>query len=212
MCGGHNGKLVKSGLANWYCDTETVWKNGTLIENDELISIWSKEGILEDILQGNIHLIWTGGEPLLPSNSQSIINFLRLLDKNVYNEIETNGTIYMNDNLFSKIQQINCSPKLKNSGMSEKIRINGDALKRINSHSNSWFKFVVSSEDDIGEIFNGFIIPFNLDKKKIILMPALDKQEDFFEATKMVFELAKKYKLRVVSRMHIAAWGMTTGV
>ncbi len=44
-------------------------------------------------------------------------------DYNVYNEIETNGTVVIENDLFDIIDQINCSPKLANSGMTAKQRI-----------------------------------------------------------------------------------------
>ncbi len=63
-----------------------------------------------------------------------------------YDEIETNGTVYIEQSLFDLIDQINCSPKLSNSGMTEKQRINPDAIKHIMKHSNYQFKFVISTD------------------------------------------------------------------
>jgi 7-carboxy-7-deazaguanine synthase len=215
-CGGVNGKLVKTGKATWWCDTESVWLKGTNRENEWLIQKWIDENILNDIISGDVHLVWTGGEPLIKNNAEGIIQFLEYFNtkykNNLYNEIETNGTKLIPDTLFGMLHQINCSPKLSNSGLNKKSRIKEKVIEQINTHRNSWFKFVVSSEDDVNELIQDFVIPFNLNKSKIILMPALDDQEDFFKDTQLVFELAKKYKVRAVSRMQIAAWGMVTGV
>ncbi len=86
------------------------------------------------------------------------INFFKYWNLNgdyswqVYNEIETNGTVVIEDDLFSYLNQINCSPKLANSGMSVKQRIVPDAIKRIMQHGNYQFKFVISTEEDVQEL------------------------------------------------------------
>ena len=75
----------------------------------------------------------------------------------LYNEIETNGTQWIDPYLFQQLDQINCSVKLANSGMPYKKRFDESALKRIMNHSNYWFKFVVSEEKDMKEIEEDFI-------------------------------------------------------
>ena len=128
-----------------------------------------------------------------------------------YQEIETNGTVYI-DSLFEYINQINCSPKLSNSGLSENRRIVPTAIKRIMEHSNYQFKFVISTEDDIKEIFATFIMPFGIPLKRIVIMPGLDSQTNFHERTQFVLEMAKKYRFRGLTRLHISAWDKTLNV
>lgn len=130
--------------------------------------------------------------------------------KSFFTEVETNGTMLLPDDI--KFTQINCSPKLKNSGMSDKRRIVPEALQKINEHRNSWFKFVVSNEKDLDEIYLNFIFPGYVDHTKVILMPSMTKQSEFFERTKWLFELGKEHNFRVMPRLHIAAWDMVTGV
>ena len=95
----------------------------------------------------SVHIIWTGGEPTIKGHQQSIVNFTnywlaRHLDNTVrpYYEIETNGTVYIDEPLFKMLDQINCSPKLANSGMTKSQRFNEAALKRIMEHKNYQFK------------------------------------------------------------------------
>ena len=129
-----------------------------------------------------------------------------------YSEIETNGTIVIDYPLSIYIDQINCSPKLSNSGMTEKQRINPDAIKRIMEHSNYQFKFVISNEEDIKELFRDFVDAFSIPLSKIVCMPGLDSQTDFHERTQFVLEMAKKYKFRGLTRLHISAWDKTLNV
>jgi hypothetical protein len=130
----------------------------------------------------------------------------------MFNEIETNGTVVIGEDLFNKLDQINCSPKLTNSGMTEKQRIKPEAIKRIMQHHNYTFKFVISNEEDVQEIFRDFIVPFSIPLANVVCMPGLDSQTDFHERTQFVLEMAKKYKFRGLTRLHISAWDKTLNV
>jgi len=213
------GDLHKEGKATWTCDSTSQWLwRGEDKEFQYLIDRWKEQGIYEDIKNGTIHIIWTGGEPTIKGHQEAITNFLFHLhdiegwNKPPYSEIETNGTIVIEDSLFKLLNQINCSPKLSNSGLDAKQRINPDAIKRIMEHSNYTFKFVISTEDDVKEIFRDFIEPFNIPLKNVVCMPGLDNQTDFHERTQFVLEMAKKYKFRGLTRLHIAAWNKTLNV
>lgn len=222
MCGGKDGSLMKDGKATWWCDTEYVWRKGLEKPFQYLVDRWKEEGILDWILCGRVNLIWTGGEPTIPKNQRAITNFLEWLYNNyiseyeasidIYNEIETNGTMYIDDNLFASLNQINCSVKLSNSGMPAKTRIKPEALHRIMEHENYWFKFVISTEECLNEIERDFIKPFNIPPKKILMMPGLDKQENYHERTKFCMEMGKKYGYTGLTRLHVSAWDQTTGV
>ena len=135
---------------------------------------------------------------------------MKIMKKWIF-EIETNGTKYIGE-LFDILSQINCSAKLSNSGMSIKQRIVPAAIKRIMEHSNYQFKFVISNEDDIKEMFETYITPFQIPLKRVVCMPGMDSQEQFHERTRWVLEMAKKYKFIGLTRLHIAAWDKACGV
>ena len=211
------GDLELEGKASWTCDSTSQWAwRGEDKEFQYLIDQWKEQGIYQDILNGTIHLIWTGGEPTMKDHQIAIDNFFQHWISqdviNVYNEIETNGTIYIEDYLFKKLHQINCSPKLTNSGMTEKQRIKPEAIKRIMEHDNYQFKFVISTEEDVLELFRDFVEPFNIPLKNVICMPGLDSQTDFHERTQFCLEMAKKYKFIGLTRLHISAWDKTLNV
>ena len=220
------GDLEKEGKATWTCDSTSQWLwRGKEKSYQYLIDQWKEQGIYDDIRNGNINIIWTGGEPTLPFNQKSIMGFFEhwenvedeYLDWDktlfaVYNEIETNGTRYINNDLFSMLAQINCSPKLSNSGMESNKRIVPKAIKRIMEHENYSFKFVVSNEEDIKEMFETFIEPFSIPLQKVICMPGMDSQDQFHERTQWVLEMAKKYRIRGLTRLHISAWDKTLDV
>ena len=211
------GDLHKEGKATWTCDSIPVWINGHKKPMHYLVDRFTEQEIDDWVHSGRIHLIWTGGEPSMKVNQECIVSFLNFYDKlypfnTVYNEIETNGTQYITDELFEKLDQINCSVKLANSGHSKKERIVPKALDRIMQHENYWFKFVISTEDDLKEIEEDFIKPFDIPPHRVCMMPGLDDQDDFHERTAFVLEMAKNYGYIGLTRLHISAWDKTTGV
>jgi len=232
------GDLHAEGKATWTCDSTSQWLwRGEDKEFQYLIDRWKEQGIYEDIKNGDIHIIWTGGEPTIKGHQQAIVNFTKywiestaskeLIDNaktyfnldlgewkypNSFYEIETNGTVVIDEPLFKMIDQINCSPKLANSGMTEKQRIVPAAIKRIMEHSNYQFKFVISTEEDVQELFRDFVVPFNIPLKNVVCMPGLDDAAEFEERTQFCLEMAKKYRFRGLTRLHIAAWNKTLNV
>ena len=230
------GDLHKEGKATWTCDSTSQWLwRGEDKEFQYLIDRWKEEGVYEDIKNGLVHIIWTGGEPTIKGHQEAIANFHKywlltdpsminlngyrvvrgkspVLSYNFYNEIETNGTNYIENDLFDLLNQINCSPKLANSGMTAKQRIVPQAISRIMEHSNYQFKFVISTEEDVKEIFRDFVEPFNIPLKNVVCMPGLDDAANFEERTRFVMEMAKKYRFRGLTRLHIAAWNKTLNV
>jgi len=212
------GDLELEGKASWTCDSTSQWAwRGEDKEFQYLIDQWKEQDIYQDILNGTIHLIWTGGEPTMKDHQIAIVNFHRYWMEqdyigDTYSEIETNGTVYIEEELFSYLDQINCSPKLTNSGMTEKQRIKPEAIKRIMEHKNYQFKFVISTEDDVLELFRDFVEPFNIPLKNVICMPGLDSQTNFHERTQFCLEMGKKYKFIAMTRLHISAWDKTLNV
>jgi len=220
------GDLVKEGKATWTCDSTSQWLwRGEDKEFQYLIDRWKEQEIYDYIKDGSIHIIWTGGEPTIKGHQEAIVNFWNYFENKVswidhyddefleaFNEIETNGTNYIEDDLFHMLDQINCSPKLANSGMTEKQRIVPKAIERIMEHKNYQFKFVISTEDDVLELFRDFVEPFNIPLKNVVCMPGLDDASNFEERTQFVMEMGKKYRFRGLTRLHIAAWNKTLNV
>jgi organic radical activating enzyme len=218
------GDLELEGKATWTCDSTSQWLwRGEDKEFQYLIDRWKEQGVYDDIRNGTIHIIWTGGEPTIKGHQQSIVNFFKYWNqidpikpgaygKNPFNEIETNGTIIIDPDLFWTLHQINCSPKLSNSGLEAKQRINEAAIRRVMQHKNYQFKFVISNEEDVKELFRDFVVPFSIPLTNVVCMPGLDDVANFEERTQFVLEMAKKYRFRGLTRLHIAAWNKTLNV
>lgn len=224
MCGGKGGSLMEEGKATWWCDSEAVWRQGKKTDLQVLIDDWTSQDILDWVLSGRVHLIWTGGEPTLSKHQKDIVDCINELNDifkdnrsgyhklPLYNEIETNGTQVIEQDLFEELDQINCSVKLSNSGEPFTKRHQAHSLKRIMEHRNYWFKFVISTEKDMQEITTDFIEPLCIPANRVLMMPGLDHQDNFHERTEWCLSMAKKYGYVGLTRLHISAWNQTTGV
>lgn len=246
-CGGMKGELLESGKSSWVCDTIPVWTRFDLMTLEELEDHLRKEGeklgvdIIQGLVDGTIHFIWTGGEPTMEHNREAIRSFImywneKYPDNESFHELETNGTIFcpldkeFQDShlkyalcmkpfsLYDFMDQINCSAKLANSGMKVAARIVPEAIDQIKIHPNHWWKFVIDCTNeetalrDWKEIVRDYVEPFGLDKRRIVFMPGVDKLEDLPDVTRVMYEVAKKVGVRAVTRGHILAYDQTTGV
>ncbi len=159
----------------WQCDTGYTWdtrrpefwkesENWSLEKTQKEIEIaWQSKFSEEDVVKKRI--VITGGEPLLQQDL--IIKLVSLMPKWKV-EIETNGTIMPQAELFNC--QINCSPKLSNSGNEKNLRFKPEVLEKINTWPVSWFKFVVNNRQDVVEI-EEIVNQCHLKPEKILIMP-----------------------------------------
>nr|BDD43962.1 radical SAM protein [bacterium] len=206
--------------ASWVCDSMAVWSKGERWEYDQVIQWLKNENLLWAVASGKVHIIFTGGEPTLKKHVKDIITLMDTLEEYVtkqlkktwdpYTELETNGTLNVPPVFYQKyISQINCSPKLSNSGHTREERFVVEALEQIREHPNHWFKFVVSNIKDILEIQDFMDI---LETENVVLMPALVERDQYHYKQEWIYEMAKQFKLRAVNRNHISAWDKKTGV
>jgi 6-pyruvoyltetrahydropterin 2'-reductase len=196
-----------------FCDTLSVWQKSKPIEIGKLVRRFENEGLLY-YLQRGAHFVITGGEPLI--HQEALIPFLYELTiftaKDVFVEVETNGTILPQKAFDRYVSLYNVSPKLSNSGMEEEKRINAKALEFFSSSSKAYFKFVVSSEEDVAELVKDFKLPFSIPSNKILLMPLSSSREEYISNSKKVVELCKKFNFRFSPRLQLEIWDRTVGV
>lgn len=215
MCGGmgtQKDRELHDG-ATWRCDTIEVWMEGDQLTTKSLAAHLFNE-YSQQFLNGS-QLIITGGEPLLQQDQFSDLlgKLQSQLAKQVRLEIETNGTIVPTVDEITN--QYNVSPKLSNSGMPKKRRIKPEAMESFANlaHQNkAFFKFVVTREEDIGEIIDDYINPFAIPSNRIWLMPGCSNKEQFSKVAPKVAEICQKYGLNFTSRLQINLWNETTGV
>jgi organic radical activating enzyme len=190
----------------WICDSIEVWKKGVKTPFNEVFT----DELIQRLKEG-VHLVITGGEPLL--HQKKIVEFIEWFDgeygwKPII-EVETNGTIIPTPELIEIVNYWNCSPKLSTSGETRVKRYNEIALKTISNQEQSIFKFVISTPEDVLEILNEF---YTVPMTKVVLMPAGESQEQLNDKREMVLEQCIKLGVRYSDRLHIVAWNKKTGV
>lgn len=201
-------------LACIWCDTPYTWNwKGTNFQhqdkyekNEEIhqMSVSEIKAELDKIGQDIKALVISGGEPMLQQNR--LVPLLEVLQHEGYwIEIETNGTLVPNDEFIALVSQINCSPKLSNSGTDNPIskRENPEALIKLASLNKTIFKFVVTGEKDMPEIIN-LVERYNM--KNVYLMPEGRTKEEQERKQVMISELCTKYGFSYSPRLHVLMW------
>ena len=155
-------------------------------------------------------VVISGGEPLL--QQRELLNLLGGLKKKDYwIEIETNGTIVPQRMVLELVDQINCSPKLSNSGDSKAKRVQPKALEALVASEKVFFKFVVGSPDDMDEVLeyvNDYFIP----PQRVYLMPLGKTKKELAVTSELVRKLAVWHNFIYSSRLHVELWGTVRGV
>lgn len=195
-----------------WCDTSEVWRKGNPYTVKELLNICETNNLINKWKNGQ-HLVLTGGSPLL--QQKALIEFIQMVKEKYkfkpFIEIENECVIMPSSQMIEYVNLWNNSPKLKNSG-NKIIRLRPEIIKKLNKLENSWFKFVISSDDDWKEIDDVYIKPGLIDKNKIVLMPEGINRDELQKHYNIVIETAIRENIRMTDRLHITIWNKKTGV
>jgi len=189
-----------------WCDSKYTWHKDHLEGADRMTEQQLAMAIQFEQPEHN-RIVWTGGEPVL--QSESIYNYIQKYAKNIYNEIETNGTKSMSIDLAESLDVITVSPKLKNSKILEPRRYIPPILKNYAHHSytgKTFWKFVIKEPADVVEIKVDFEIALGIQPKKIYLMPEGITSADQIKAMPEIFELCQKYLYNFSPRLQVLAY------
>jgi len=178
--------------------------------------------LLPNGVWGGVHLVITGGEPLLPGWQKIYPELLRhpkLADlKHI--TFETNGTqelsLEFENYLYMERRYqttFSISPKLSVSGEPREKAIRPEIVTEYQfSGHGSYLKFVVASEDDVTEALE--VMQLYKDKGfvgEIYLMPVGGVNEVYNLNNQRVAELALKHGLRYSDRLHLPLFGNNWG-
>lgn len=154
------------------CDTKLIWRQGQKYTYQEIYQYWVNQGWIIALKKG-AHLVLTGGEPLLQQDKlMKFIDFLdNTLEFKMFLELETNGTILINNNFLSRLNHINVSPKLLSSGELNIKAYRILVLKQLAAEKRAFFKFVLVSPQDIMEVIAQYVSPFAIPNTRVFLMP-----------------------------------------
>ncbi len=199
------------------CNLRCVWC-------DTPYTSWNPEGrdmTLDEILSdvrayGASHVVLTGGEPMIFSESVELTRQLK--DASVHVTIETAGTVYQP--VAADLMSI--SPKLANStphqreggkwaAQHDRLRYNEDVLRRLTSEYRYQLKFVVSAPEDMEEV-HSIVKVIGADPCHVVLMPEGTRAEAIRERAQWLAEICKSRGFRYSPRLHIDIWGNKRGI
>jgi organic radical activating enzyme len=170
----------------------------------------------------DVHLIMTGGEPLLAWQKLYIDLFEHPRMKDLKNvTFETNTTQVLHNDFFNYLNDQDriqvtwsCSPKLSVSGEPWETAIKPDVAKQYNTVADSdiYLKFVVATQDDFDEVkravsayqSSGVQCP-------VYLMPLGGRSEEYTLNVKDVAEACMAEGWRFTPRLHISLFGNAWG-
>ena len=170
----------------------------------------------------DIHLIMTGGEPLLAWQRLYVELFEhpRMQDlKNV--TFETNTTQHLHDDLFNYLHDSDrikvtwsCSPKLTVSGESWEDAIKPDVAYCYSLVDNSdiYLKFVVADSEDIADVDRA-VAAYRKEGLEcpVYLMPLGGRSEEYNLNVQEVAEICMERGWRFTPRLHISLFGNAWG-
>jgi len=212
LCGGK--KQLENGAA-WVCDSIEVWMKGTRVNFPDLVEKMGGETFINDLQNKHVHLIVTGGEPLL--QDEALANFLTYIQIRFgflpIIEIETNGTIIPTLNLIRLVAYWNVSPKLSNSGEPGAKRINVEFIHKFSAMGpRTMFKFVIANTERDWEEIEADYLPYIKDRRQIWLMPAASSQDELNLVSEFVGNLCIDERINMSTRLQLVNWNQTTGV
>jgi len=208
-------RLVTCNLTCKWCDTPYTWDwtglNGTLYQREEQQTIMSAFDIYERIAElGVERVVFSGGEPML-HKAQLAEVFALLADRGVAIEIETNGTILPSKEMIPFLNQINCSPKLENSGVLLKKRRKIEVLKGLMETGVAVaFKFVCLSKECLDEV-EEIQLESGIPDRNIWIMPEGRSKEELESHMAVIADDAIARGWNITPRTHVAIWGAKRG-
>lgn len=207
------GYYISNNFLSKNCDSKEVWRFGNPYGIKEILRLWEDNGFVQKFKDGQ-RLVLTGGSPL-----RQQMNLTKLIQEFVlrhgfkpYIEVE-NESVLMPTEEFSKL--IDCwnnSPKLESSGNSVRASYKPNVIRTLSSFQNSWFKFVVTDEEDWKEIESMYINPGFILKNQVVLMPEGQTREELSKTRDLTVNIAIEHGVRYSDRLHIVLWDKKVGV
>lgn len=199
-----------------WCDTPYTWMwNDKYPHNyakpynpDEQIVKWDEDQIIQEVVKYPCkRVVITGGEPLL--QQKNLKGLFAKLPGYLF-EVETNGTIVPSIDTDVYVSQFNVSPKLSNSGNAEDLRDNEEAMRFFAHSRKTWFKFVITSHEDLNEVF-ALIWKYQLRVDRVILMPEGVTEEALRAKAQWLVDICKEKGFRFSTRLHVFLYGQKRG-
>lgn len=192
------------------CDSFVSWSVKNKMTFEEIFQLMEDNNYIEHLQQRAI-LKLTGGEPMLQQKPlkrfiEAFItryNFIPIID------FETNATLMPDKEWVTKFNAtFTTSPKLTTNGDPEEKTYKPEVLK-WHVDNVSGFKFVVTSDRDIEEIWKKYVDDdkgINVPLNRIWFMPCCGSRKEHAENATAVAEYAKAMHVNFSPRLQLVIW------
>jgi 7-carboxy-7-deazaguanine synthase len=192
------------------CDSFISWSVKNKMSFYDIFMMMEENNYIEH-LQNNAILKLTGGEPLI--QQKQLLKFLEaFVSRYGFNPIidfETNATVMPHQDWVTKyIATFTTSPKLTTNGDPEEKTYVPEVLK-WHSQVGSGFKFVITSDRDIEEIWRKYVEDdkgINVPLNRIWFMPCCGSREEHVQNAAAVAEYAKAMHVNFSPRLQLVIW------
>jgi len=198
------------------CDSYISWSVKNKMTFAEIFQLMEKNNYIYHLKNNTIFKL-TGGEPFV--SQKQLIKFIEAFVIH-YGflpriDFETNATLMPDERWVTEFNAtFTTSPKLTTNGDPEDKTYKPEVLKWHVEH-NSGFKFVITSSEDIDEIWrkyvkdtNGINVPLN----RIWFMPCCGSREEHIQRAPAVVEYAKAMHVNFSPRLHLLIWDKALSV
>jgi 7-carboxy-7-deazaguanine synthase len=192
------------------CDSFVSWSVKNKMTFKEIFNLMDSNNYIEH-LRNKAILKLTGGEPII--QQKQLLKFLQAF-VNKYNfiptiDFETNATLFPDEEWIKTWHaSFTTSPKLTTNGDPEEKTYKPDVL-RWHVEKNSGFKFVITSDRDIEEIWRKYVNDehgVNVPLNRIWFMPCCGSREEHVQNATMVAEYAKAMHVNFSPRLQLIIW------
>ena len=192
------------------CDSFISWSVKNKMTFEEIFEIMEDNNYVEHLRNKEI-LKLTGGEPLI--QQKQLLKFVEAFTERYgfipVIDFETNATLFPDEAWIHEwCATFTTSPKLKSNGDPEEKTYKPDVLKWHTDH-NSGFKFVITSDKDIEEIWKKYVEDdknINVPLDRIWFMPCCGSREEHIKNALVVAEYAKAMHVNFSPRLQLVIW------
>jgi 7-carboxy-7-deazaguanine synthase len=198
------------------CDSFIAWSVKNKMTFDEIFKLMEDNNFVEHLRNRAIFKL-SGGEPLIQQNQ-----LLKFIEAFVVRygftpriDFETNATLVPDERWVTDFcATFTTSPKLTTNGDPEEKTYKPEVLRWHVEH-NSGFKFVITSDRDIEEIWRKYIEDYegiNVPLQRVWFMPCCGSREEHVQRASAVVEYAKAMHVNFSPRLHLLVWDKALGV
>lgn len=198
------------------CDSYISWSVKNKMSFNEIFEMMEKNNWIDKLQKGTIWKL-TGGEPLV--QQKQLLKIVEAFNEKYgfipHIDFETNATLMPDPRWKEEFgATFTTSPKLTTNGDPEEKTYKPEVLK-YHREIGSGFKFVITSADDIQEIWRKYVEDengINVPRERIWFMPCAGSRAEHIEVAPAVVEYAKAMGVHFSPRLHLLVWDLALKV